>query len=65
MHRLYSLPKLLSECQENAVNVPMQKLFKTHSVTNGFRFSQINQPYECQCNDCCGIKCINSILLGA
>lgn len=43
----------------------MQKLFKAHSATNGFRFSQINQPYECQCSDCCGISCINSILTGA
>lgn len=43
----------------------MQELFKAHNVTNGFRFSQINQPYECQCSDCCGISCINSILSGA
>lgn len=34
-------------------------------MTNGFRFSQINQPYECQCSDCCGISSINSILSGA
>lgn len=42
----------------------MQEVFNAHSVTNGFRFSQINQPYECQCSDCCGISCINSILTG-
>lgn len=41
------------------------ELFKAHCATNGFRFIKINQPWECQCSDCCGISFINSILSGA
>lgn len=39
-------------------------MWEVHNATNGFRFRQINQPYECRCSDCCGISCINSILSG-